>query len=311
MKLATWCQQKGLQAQAIAHYNVVVQLDPSRELAWKHLGYKKSGGRWVKPEEAAAARLEAERQRRADKQWRPKLEKMRDNLDAKDAARKARAERARDELTEPRAVPMIWAVFISGGTERSRVAAVQMLGQIEGPSAAAALATLAVLGPEGKVRARAAETLMRRDPRDIVDKLIGLIRKPFTYTIRQADEPGSVGELFVEGETFDVRRVVSDAARRPQSDPGGGLLADGRDTRRPAAQSQRQNLRQVAQATARLSFGQGVGAIRDPDGEQVATEVASANLPGRRPRTARRPQSARMSRPSDSGSPRTSRPSSR
>ena len=29
MKLATWCQQKGLQAQAIAHYNVVVQLDPS------------------------------------------------------------------------------------------------------------------------------------------------------------------------------------------------------------------------------------------------------------------------------------------
>ena len=279
MKLATWCQQKGLEAQAIAHYNVVVQLDPSRELAWKHLGYKKSGGRWVKPEEAAAARLEAERQRRADKQWRPKLEKMRDNLDAKDAARKARAERARDDMTEPRAVPMIWAVFISGGTERSRVAAVQMLGQIEGPSAAAALATLAVLGPEGKVRARAAETLMRRDPRDIVDKLIGLIRKPFTYTIRQADQPGSVGELFVEGETFDVRRVYrlqpvglnqipAEAFSPTATTPAGQPLSP-----------QRQNLRQVAQATARDSFGPLIGSIRDPDGEQVAEALASNNVP--------------------------------
>src|SRR5262249_48549024 len=78
MKLASWCEQKGLKAQAIAHYNVVVQLDPSHEAAWRRLGYKKSGNRWVKPEEAVVGKLEAERQRRADRSWRPRLEKMRE-----------------------------------------------------------------------------------------------------------------------------------------------------------------------------------------------------------------------------------------
>jgi hypothetical protein len=215
MKLASWCEQKGLKAQAIAHYNVVVQLDPSHEAAWRHLGYKKAGNRWVKPEEAAAGKLEAERQRRADRSWRPRLEKMREGIQGKDPGRKERAERAVAAVTDPRAVPMIWAVFISGGSERSRLAAVQMLGQIDAPSASAALATLAILHPEGMVRARAAETLMRRDPRDIVERLITLVRKPFTYKVRPINGPGSMGELFIEGETFNVRRVYRSRAADP------------------------------------------------------------------------------------------------
>jgi Pretoxin HINT domain len=57
---------------------------------------------------------------------------------------------------------------------------------------------------------------MRRDPRDIVDRLIGLVRKPFTYKVRPIDEPGSTGELFIEGETFNVRRLY----RSRSIDPG-------------------------------------------------------------------------------------------
>ncbi len=274
IKLAAWCEQKGLKAQAIAHYNVAVQLDPSRETAWRHLGYKKSGGRWVKPEEATAAKLEADRQRRADKNWRARLEKMRGGLEGKDAARKARAERARDDVTDPRSVPMIWAVFVAGGNERLQVAAVQMLGQIDGPAASAALATLAILLPEGTVRARAAETLMRRDPRDIAGRLIGLIRKPFTYTIKSSGEPGSVGELFVEGETFNVRRVYR---MRPI-----GVDRVPAEAFAPSATPNPNNrdFRQVALSTARLSFGPGLGSIRDPNGDILAQALASDNVPG-------------------------------
>jgi hypothetical protein len=223
MKLASWCQEKGLKAQANAHYNVVVQLDPSRESAWRHLGYKKSGNRWVKPEEAAAQKLEAERQRRADKSWRSRLEKMREGLASNDVARKARADRALAGVTDPRAVPMLWAVFISSGNERLQVAAVQMLGQIDGPTASAALATLAVLCPEGVVRSRAAETLMRRDPHDIVGRLITLVRKPFTYKVRPIDAPGATGELFVEGETFNVRRLYRSRGVDPGLIPPGSF----------------------------------------------------------------------------------------
>ena len=214
LRLAAWCEQKGLKEQAIAHYNVVVQLDPSREAAWRRLGYTKQGNRWVKAEEASAAKLEAERQKHADKRWRARLEKLRENLEGKDLAKRARAERALAEVSDPRAVPMIWAVFLSGG-ERLQMAAVQMLGQIDGPAASTALATMAILFPEGQVRGRAAETLMRRDPRDIVGRLITMIRKPFKYQVRPVNGPGSTGELFVEGEKFNVRRLYRSRAIDP------------------------------------------------------------------------------------------------
>ncbi len=100
-KLAAWCEQKGLKEQAIAHYSEVVRLAPGREAAWRHLGFKKQGNRWVKPEELAAERLEAERQKHADRQWRVKLEPIRHGLDSKDATRRTRAEEALAQVTDP------------------------------------------------------------------------------------------------------------------------------------------------------------------------------------------------------------------
>ena len=61
-KLALWCEQNDLKQQASAHLFRVLQLDPSREAAWKRLGYKRIGGRWDKPERVAAAKAEAHAQ---------------------------------------------------------------------------------------------------------------------------------------------------------------------------------------------------------------------------------------------------------
>ena len=183
MKLAAWCDEKGLKEQALAHYTAVTQIDPPRDAAWKHLGYTKQGGRWVKPEEAAEAKQEAARQKQADKHWKPILEKLRDGLENKDAAKRTKAEQGLTEVIDPRAVPMIWAIFVPA-SERHQLAAVQMLGQIDGPSASNGLAVLAVFSPIAEVRRRAIETLTRRDPRDVVGRLIGLIRKPLKYEVR-------------------------------------------------------------------------------------------------------------------------------
>jgi hypothetical protein len=217
-RLAAWCEQKGLKEQAIAHHSEVVRLDPKREAAWRHLGYKKQGNRWVKPEEQAAERLEAERQRHADKQWRPKLEHIREGLDSKESVRRAKAEESASQVSDPRAVPMIWAVMLRGG-ERSRMTAIQMLGQIDGPTASNALAALAIFNRSPEIRARATETLLRRDPRDVIGRLIGLIRKPFRYEVRKIDGPGSVGRLFVEGEQFNLQRFYADPAINPGTIP--------------------------------------------------------------------------------------------
>jgi Pretoxin HINT domain/HEAT repeats len=204
-KLAEWCKEKGLKEQAIAHYTAVTRIAPTRDAAWKHLGYKKQGQRWVKPEEAVAARQEALHQKQADKHWKTRLEHLRDGLQSKDVSRRARAENEMAQVTDPRAVAMIWSVFVRGG-ERQQIAAVQMLGQIDGPSASNALAALAVFSPAAEVRRQAIQTLTRRDPRDVLGRLIGLIHTPYKYQVRHVNGPGSPGELFVEGEQFNIQR---------------------------------------------------------------------------------------------------------
>jgi tetratricopeptide (TPR) repeat protein len=214
LRLAAWCDLNGLKDQAIAHYNEVIRLDPAHQAAWRHLGYKKAGSRWVKPDELAAEKRAAEQQKRADRIWKPKLERLRDFLLSKDSARRAKAREELAAVTDPAALPMIWTVFLRGN-ETVQLAAVQVLAQIEGASASNALAVLAVFNQSPAVRQRAAESLLRRDPRDVVGRLIGLVRKPFKYRFTPPKGPGTSGELFVEGERFNVDRFYNNLPVNP------------------------------------------------------------------------------------------------
>jgi hypothetical protein len=109
---------------------------------------------------------------------------------------------------------MILAIF-ARGNERLQLAAVQMLSQIDGPAASNALAGFAVFSSAGSVRSRAIELLKMRDPRDVVGRLIGLVHKPFKYQVRHVNGPGSPGELFVEGERFNIDRFYRNLVPAP------------------------------------------------------------------------------------------------
>ena len=224
LKLAAWCEQKELKAQAITHYERVTELDPSRDIAWKHLGYKKQGNRWIKPEIVAVQKQEADIQKHANKHWKQVLEKLRDDLQSKDEKRRQRGERERANVTDPRAVPMIWALFAMG-SESAQKAAVSMLEQIEGPSASYALAALAIFSPREDVERRASTILAHRDLRDILTRLISMIRKPFKYQVKPVAGPGSMGVLFVEGEKFNVQRVYRSMSIDPSFMPAGAQAA--------------------------------------------------------------------------------------
>ncbi len=156
-KLAAWCDQNGLKNQAIAHYHALLRLDPRRETAWKHLGFKKSGGHWVKPELQEAARREADEQGRANKHWKPLLERWRSALAGRVRPRRAEAVAGLAGVTDPRAVPMVWAVFVSRGAEDQRTA-VRLLGQIDAPGSSRALALLALKSSHPEVRSEAIQT---------------------------------------------------------------------------------------------------------------------------------------------------------
>jgi hypothetical protein len=203
-KLALWCEEVGLDAEARAHLAATVRLDPGREAAWKRLGFKHQDGRWVTDARLAAEKVEADAQRKANQYWKPLLSKWRGWLG--DKARKSEAEDALAKVDDPRAVPAVCAVFAGGDAARQAVA-VQLLGQIDAPAASRALAMLAVYGRLQETRRRATETLKRRDPRDVLDLLVGLLRDLIKYEVRPVRGPGLPGELFVEGERYNVHRV--------------------------------------------------------------------------------------------------------
>jgi hypothetical protein len=223
-KLARWCEENGLTAEAKAHFATVARLDPGHELARKHLGYKKVRGQWMTESERAAEAVEDEAQKKADQHWKPLLTKWRNQQSAK--AQSEEAEKGLAAVDDPRAVPSVWAVFVTG-TKGDHGQAVRILGQIDAPGASRGLAWLAVYDASPEVRRAAAETLMRRDPREFAESLIRLIRDPIKFEVRPVKGPGAPGEIVINGERARVKRLYAPPAL-PQifEQPGDKLTSD-------------------------------------------------------------------------------------
>jgi hypothetical protein len=216
-QMAEWCKQNGLGDEAVVHLAAVVRLDPRRESAWKKLGYQKHNGRWVAAEQMAAGRAEIDARRRADARWRPLLRKWKDWLGQK--RKRAEVERALTAIVDPRAVPAIWSVFATGGPgDQER--AVLLLHQVDAPAAALALASLSVLGASAEVQRLAANSLAGRDPREFAALLIGMLREPVNYEVRQVGGPGTPGELYIKGERANTRRFYAAPAPLATLNPG-------------------------------------------------------------------------------------------
>jgi hypothetical protein len=210
-RMALWCEQNGLKPEAQAHLAITVQLDPSREGAWKRLGYKRDKNRWVTEAQLAAEKADAEAQKLADKHWKPLLAKWRGWLTEKDPKKRAQAREGLAAISDPRAVPAIWTTFATTGAAGQKTA-VDLLGQIDASTATRALAMLAVYSESPEVRGKATEILQRRDPRDFVGELIGLLRDPVKYEVKPVAGPGSRGALFVNGQEFNVQRLYDPPA---------------------------------------------------------------------------------------------------
>jgi hypothetical protein len=206
LRLAAWCLENGLKDEAMAHYHLVTRLDPSRDIAWLRIGFKKHHDRWFKPDDLAAQKLDAERQKRADTQWKSRLEKLREAMESPVESRRLKAERELYQITDPRAVPMIFKLFGNTG-ERMQLVAVELLSQIDGSTASFDMLAIGLQSQSSAVRERAAQALSRRDPRDLIGWLVALVRKPFKYELKPGDGPGSNAVLMVDGERFDIRRL--------------------------------------------------------------------------------------------------------
>ena len=174
----------------------MIQLDPTRDIGLEAPRFQETGEPLGQARSSCRPRsTRPNGKNKPISAGSPFSTKLRDDLRSKDAARRARAERElgrRYPIHAP--CPMIWRFFFSGSerlTDRSRSNA---RARSTGPAASNAPGgprDLSALVPE--VQRRAFESLVSRDLRDILTRLIGLIRKPFKYQVRPVDRPGVDG----------------------------------------------------------------------------------------------------------------------
>ena len=203
--LAVWAAEHGLDDQARAHFASVTRLDPAREDAWKRLGHVKRDGRWIPEAQVASEDAEVLAQKLADQKWRPILGEFRRRLAIPSLREKAEAGLV--EVTDPRAVPSIGRVFAA--TEAFEPWAVRLLGQVDSFGSTRGLAYLAAFARSADARRAAAETLRHRDPREYAEPLIALLAEPIRFEVKHVGGLIKPGELLVEGQRANVRRVYT------------------------------------------------------------------------------------------------------
>ncbi len=222
-KLALWCEDQGLNAEAKAHFAAVVRLQPERDAAWKRLGCRKVDGRWMTDDQADAEKAGRKAQEEANRHWGPKFETWKRWL--ADPRKRSEAEHELAAVNDPRAVPSIWKEFMANrAPNHSR--AVQLLGQIDAVPASRSLAVLSVLSPSEEARRRATESLRQRDPREYADLLIGMLQDSIEYEVKPTGGPGSPSVLLVKGQQYNLQRLYSAPPATPGLMPGDQLTVD-------------------------------------------------------------------------------------
>jgi hypothetical protein len=245
--LGLWCESNRLGPEALAHFTAVTRMAPDRADAWLKLGFRKSGGRWISVSRLAAERAEADAQRQADAHWSPRLKQWwREWLADKD--HRPDRENALAETLEPRAVPTIRTLFLEGSAEQQQVAA-QLLGRIDSPEATQELARLATRTRSPEVRQEATQALVRRDPGEVIEPLVGLMHAPMGVDVTPGRGRDVVAELRVEDEQAILRKIyVQRTVRVPSGRTSAGFLApalEPRMTSRTAQQQLSRDLRTV------------------------------------------------------------------
>ncbi len=157
---------------------------------------------------ADAEKADREAQQKADKEWNHRLVRLRDELASGVAGKREEARRDLAGVSDPRAVPMVWKVFVAKG-EKHHLDAVQILGQIDAGDSSRGLALLALASKNAVARRRAVETLRRRDPREYTGMLISMIGEKIKFEVKPVAGPGSQGVLYIVGKEANLKRLYT------------------------------------------------------------------------------------------------------
>ncbi len=183
LKLARWCLDRKMAAEAAAEYGRIVAVQPDHEAARAALGYRKSGGRWMTEDEINAAEgrvkhegrwvtpVERDLQRalaenkELDRRIAREVSDLLGQVHSPDEGKRGQAKAALSRIEDARKVRAYLSAVRDLHAETRRFAA-EELGRMKEASASRPLARAAIWDKEEAVRAAAVRALRRIDHPD-------------------------------------------------------------------------------------------------------------------------------------------------
>lgn len=204
LALADWCAKHDLQPQERAHLTRVIDLDTNHALARSRLGFVREGNDWVSPLEIAQDQARATARQAALAKWTPELREIRQDLEHRSAARRAKAQERLAAISDPSAASAIELVFADARHELT-ILAFDCLAKMQDPAAADVLCRFAALAPTFDVRQAAAKQLASFPHEHYVPVLLASLYSPVTTRFAAVTLPtGRIGyrhEFVREGQS--------------------------------------------------------------------------------------------------------------
>lgn len=197
LSLARWCESRGLDQQARAHYTNVLDFQPDHAEVRSKLGFRRLNGMWLTEGEVTAINEEARRLTRAIDTWAPTVNRIREGLMSANQRNRKAAEEELAKIEDIAAIPVMERI-LSAASEKS---ALELVGRLAGwndPQATRSLARQAVYSPWEAVRELASHKLQGRRLEEYVPNLLDLMRN----TVQVNSEVFQDGNQLVLREFF-------------------------------------------------------------------------------------------------------------
>ncbi len=196
-KLAQWCQQHGLDAQAIAHWTAILDMEPNDWEARLRLKHKWINGSWFTPDQLAKADQASDAYLQSLRDYLPQCTSIARSL-SKDASDKAKALKRLKDIDDERAIPAFEQMAMQAG-DATAAPWIQAIASHQTVAACLALARIALSEPGD--RAKLAASKLQNYPREFyVPELLSLLATPIETKVKYG--VNEFGEMVVSRAMF-------------------------------------------------------------------------------------------------------------
>ena len=177
LSVARWCSQQELPEQERLHLLLALRYAPKSDEAIKKLGLMRHNGTLLPRAQVKAMGEHAKESAAALKTWKPRLLKLRHDIESNDTSRQIEAKQTLESIDDPLVIPALESLTINGRAEIGK-AVVASLTKMPGQLATDSLARHATFAEQVVVRKAASEALQSRSVFSYVPTMMFAMQLP-------------------------------------------------------------------------------------------------------------------------------------